>query len=88
MTTQQYMGRNSLLKRLSAQVGGNEEMARKILIDRGHMTADGKLTAAGQKRDSMTAEERAIDRASKRSGNAKKDYTYNPASNTASLRRR
>ena len=60
MTTQQYMGRNSLLKRLTAQVGGNEEMARKILIDR----------------------------ASKRTGTPKKDYTYNPASNTASLRRR
>jgi hypothetical protein len=88
MTTQQYNGRNSLLKRLSAQVGGNEEMARKILIDRGHMIADGKLTAAGQKRDSMTAEERAIDRASKRAGGIIKDYTYNPASNTASLRRR
>lgn len=88
MTTQQYMGRNSLLKRLTAQVGGNEEMARKILIDRGHMTANGELTANGKKRDSMTAEERAIDRASKRTGNPKKDYTYNPASNTASLRRR
>jgi hypothetical protein len=52
------------------------------------MTADGKLTAAGMARDRMTAEERAIDRASKRSGKPASKYTYNPASNTASLRRR
>lgn len=87
MTTQKFMGRHSLLKRLTAQVG-NEETAKKILIDRGHMTKDGELTAEGRKRDSMTAEERAIDRASKRSGNPASKYTYNPASNTASLRRR
>jgi hypothetical protein len=87
MTTQKFMGRHSLLKRLSAQVG-DEDMAKKILIDRGHMTEDGKLTAAGKKRDAMTAEERAKDRAAKRSGNPASKYTYNPASNTASLRRR
>ena len=87
METQKHMGRNSLLKRLTAQVG-NEESAKKILVDRGHMTTNGKLTAAGMARDSMTAEERAKDRASKRSGKPASKYTYNPASNTASLRRR
>ena len=87
MTTQKFMGRHSLLKRLSAQVG-SEDMAKKILIERGHMTADGKLTAEGRKRDAMTAEERAKDRAAKRSGKPASKYTYNPASNTASLRRR
>jgi len=87
MATQKFMGKHSLLKRLSAQVG-NEETAKKILIDRGHMTASGELTAAGKKRDSMTAEERAKDRASKRSGKKPNDYTYNPATNTARLRRR
>jgi hypothetical protein len=87
MTTQKFMGKHSLLKRLTAQVG-NEGTAKSILIKRGHMTADGKLTEAGQARDSMTAEERAKDRASKRSGKPTKDYKYNPANNTASLRRR
>jgi len=87
MTTQKFMGRHSLLKRLTAQVG-DEETAKKILIDRGHMTADGKLTAAGKKRDAMTAEERAIDRAAKRTGKPANKFTYSPSSNTASLRRR
>ena len=88
MTTQQYMGRHSLLKRLTAQVGGNEEMAKKILIERGHMTPGGELTAEGRRRDAMTAEERAKDRAAKRLGKSAKDFTYNPTSNTARLRRR
>lgn len=88
MTTQKFMGRHSLLKRLTAQVGGNEEMAKHILVKRGQMTADGSLTAAGKARDSMTAEERAIDRASKRTGAPARKFTYNPASNSAHLRRR
>jgi hypothetical protein len=87
MTTQKFMGRHSLLKRLSAQVG-NEDTAKKILVDRGHMTKDGKLTAAGKKRDAMTAEERAKDRAAKRTGKPANEFTYNPSSNTARLRRR
>lgn len=87
MTTQKFMGRHSLLKRLTAQVG-NEESAKKILINRGHMTPDGHLTPAGQKRDAMTAEERAKDRASKKSGHKPTEYTYNPAKNAARLRRR
>jgi hypothetical protein len=48
MTTQKHLGRNSLVKRLAAQVG-SEGTARAILIKRGHMTKDGKLTSAGQK---------------------------------------
>jgi hypothetical protein len=87
MTTQKHMGRHSLLKRLTAQVG-NEETAKKILVSRGHMNAEGKLTAEGRKRDAMTAAERAKDRASKKSGHNTSEYTYNPANNTARLRRR
>ena len=34
----------------------------------------------------MTASERAIDRASKDSGNSPSDYTYNPATNKATLK--
>jgi hypothetical protein len=89
MVTQQHMGRYSLLKRLTAQVGGDEEMAKKILIQRGHMREDGTLTAEGTSRDSMTAEERAKDRAVKLSKGGKvKDYVYNPATNRARLRSR
>jgi hypothetical protein len=87
MTTQKHMGRHSLLKRLTAQVG-DEGKARAILISRGHMTESGKLTAEGRKRDAMTAEERAVDRAAKRSGRRPSEYKYDPAKNTARLRRR
>lgn len=88
MTTQKYMGRFSLLKRLTAQIGGDEAVAKKILIQRGHMREDGTLTPEGFTRDKMTAEERAKDRASKQSGRPAKAYRYNPATNTASLRKR
>lgn len=84
----QHMGRYSLLKRLTAQVGGDEAMAKKILIQRGHMREDGTLTPEGAARDRMTAEERAKDRASKLSGNPTKQYTYNPVTNRARLRNR
>jgi len=86
MATQKFMGRNSLLKRLTAQVG-NENTAKKILIERGHMTPSGKLTAAGKARDNMTAEERAKDRAAKRSGKPASAFTYNPKTNIARKRR-
>lgn len=88
MATQEHMGRNSLLKRLTAQVGGDGEMAKKILIQRGHMREDGTLTAESSARDKMTAEERAKDRSSRSSGKPVKAYKYNPAKNTASLRKR
>lgn len=87
MATQEFMGRNQLLARLSAQVG-DEGLARAILIDRGHMTADGKLTAEGKRRNEMTAEERAVDRAAKRSGRDTSAYTYDPRTNRATLRTR
>ena len=60
--TQKFMGRNQMLPRLAAQVG-SQEMATKLLVDRGHMTENGKWTEAGAKRNAMTAAERAIDRA-------------------------
>ena len=83
METQKFMGRNMLLKRLTEQVGGNEQMAKDILIKRGHMTPGGQLTAEGRRRDAMTAEERAKDRAATRSGGSPKQFTYNPRTNTA-----
>jgi hypothetical protein len=85
VATQKHMGRFSLLKRLTAQVG-DEDTARKILIERGHMAKSGRLTVEGMKRDAMTAEERAKDRAVKRSGGKPADYVYDPAKNYARRR--
>jgi hypothetical protein len=52
------------------------------------MNADGTLTAKGKARDAMTAEERAIDRAAKRSKHPASAYTYNPQTNRATLKRK
>lgn len=83
--TQAHMGKNDLVDRLAAQVG-DKGMAIGILKKRGHMGDDGKLTAAGKKRDAMTAEERAKDRASKRTGKPASAFKYNPKTNAALLR--
>jgi hypothetical protein len=88
MTTQKFMGRNQLIDRLAAQVG-DRDMAIGILQKRGHLKADGKtLTAEGQKRNMMTAEERAIDRATKRTGETAKNFKYDPKTNRATFRKK
>jgi hypothetical protein len=87
MATQKFMGRNQLVDRLAAQVG-NKDTAIAILKKRGHMKEDGTLTAAGQKRNMMTAEERAKDRAVKRTGHPAKDFTYSARTNRATLKGR
>jgi hypothetical protein len=87
MTTQKFMGRNQLIDRLAAQVG-NKDTAIAILKKRGQMDASGALTAAGQKRNAMTAEERAKDRAAKSSGHSVKDFTYSARTNRATLKGR
>ena len=76
METQKFMGRNQLVKRLIAQVG-DKGFAYALLKKRGHMNADGTLTAKGEKRNQMTAEERAFDRA----GETPHTHTYNPKTN-------
>jgi hypothetical protein len=78
------MGRNSLIDRLSAQVG-SKSFAIALLKKRGDLTPSGELTAKGMQRNKMTAEERAIDRASKESGRPASDYTYDPTTNRATL---
>jgi hypothetical protein len=85
MATRAHVGPHELLPRLTAQVG-SEELARALLIKRGDMRPNGKLTAKGKKRDSMTAEERAVDRAARASGRPKNSYKYNPATNRATLK--
>jgi hypothetical protein len=87
MTTQKYMGRHQLIKRLTAQVG-NKDTAIGILQKRGQLEADGKtLTKAGMKRNNMTAKERALDRASKGSGKTPSEFKYDPKTNRATLRK-
>ena len=78
------MGRNSLIDRLAAQVR-SKSFAIALLKKRGDLTASGELTAKGAQRNKMTAEERAIDRASKESGRPSSDYTYDPTTNRATL---
>ena len=86
MKTQKFMGRDQLVNRLSAQVG-SRALAVNLLIDRGDMRKDGKtLTAQGKKRNAMTAEERAKDRAAKRSGKPASAYRYNRSTNSATLK--
>jgi|TARA_B100000497_G_scaffold65918_1_gene74540 hypothetical protein len=84
METQRFMGRNQLVKRLAAQVG-SKSFAISLLKKRGDLTSSGDLTAKGRKRDAMTAEERAIDRASKESGKPETQYSYDPTTNRATL---
>jgi hypothetical protein len=81
--TQKFMGRGQLINRLTAQVG-DRATEIKILQNRGHLKADGRtLTEEGKKRDAMTAEERSIDRESRRQNKPKRDFTYNPKTNTS-----
>ena len=87
MATQKFMGKHQLVNRLAAQVGNKGE-AIAILKKRGDMTAKGTLTAKGKKRDNMTAEQRALDRAAKASGNSPKSFTYNPKTNRATRGKR
>lgn len=48
-----------------------------------------ELTPHGEKRNAMSPEERAIDRAQKTAGgrHKKRDYSYDPATNRATLKR-
>ena len=88
MTTQKFMGKGQLIDRLSAQVG-NRETAIKLLQERGQLKADGKtFTAAGELRNNMSAQERAIDRATTKSGKPKSAYSYDPKTNSATLKKR
>ncbi len=95
MATQKFMGRGMLLERLSEQMRTQKNppqdpraAAIEVLQQRGHMASDGKtLTEAGARRDAMTAEERAKDRAVKRFGGSPKDFTYRSKTNTAQRKR-
>lgn len=86
MLTQKFMGRGQLIDRLAAQIGDRDK-AIEILKKRGHLMADGKtFTPEGMKRNMMTAEERAKDRAAKESGVSPSKFVYNPKTNIARRR--
>lgn len=82
--TQAHMGKNQLIARLTAQVGGDRQLALKLLEERGHVVpGTERLTPEGQKRDNMTAEERAKDRAAKAAKRPASSFKYNPSTNRA-----
>ena len=86
MMAESFVGRGQLLERLTAQVGDRKK-AIAILQERGHLEADGKTyTAQGMKRNMMTAEERAKDRASKYTGRSAEDFVYSPQTNRVRLK--
>lgn len=86
MPTQKFMGRGQLIDRLAAQVGDRDK-ALAILTDRGHYDPKTKrLTPEGERRDVMTAEERAKDRASKKAGKPVSAFKYDPRTNRAKLK--
>ena len=81
--TQAHMGKNQLIDRLTAQVG-DRATALKLLVERGHVyPGTERLTPEGQKRDNMTAEERAKDRAAKAAKRPASSFKYNPSTNRA-----
>lgn len=83
MTSQDFLGKNQLIDRLTSQVGDRKK-AIAILQSRGHLEKDGKtFTEEGLKRNAMSAAERAIDRASKRFNEDPELFLYNQLTNTA-----
>jgi len=82
MASKKYMGSGELVNRLSVQVG-SRDFAIKLLQKRGHLGMDGKtLTSEGEKRNNMTAEQRAISRASKKYNKPEENFKYNADKNS------
>ena len=82
-------------KRLTSQIyksrGSDYEnaknMAKHILIKRGHLNSDGTPTFSGKVRGLMTPRERAVDRAIQKFGGEYDDYRYDPEKNYAYKKR-
>jgi hypothetical protein len=79
METQAFMGTGELIPRLIAQVG-NANLGMSLAVKNGLITPSGKFTAKGAERNSMTAEQRALDRDS--DGRLRQ---YNPQTNRTTL---
>ena len=88
MHTQKYRGRNQLIKRLSEQVKSKGK-AIEILRDYGYVKKNSEeLTKKGEKRNEMTARERAIDRVAKSSHKPKRLFKYDSKNNQAVLKKK
>ena len=85
MESQNFIGRNQLIDRVTDQVG-SRDMALGILEKRGHVFPNtDKLTITGKIRDDMTAEERSLERAAKNSGKPVSSFIYDPLTNSTKL---
>lgn len=83
MVSQEFLGRNQLINRLTSQVGDRKK-AIAILQSRGHLEKDGKtFTEEGMKRNAMSAAERAIDRESKKNNEDPNLFIYDQETNAA-----
>lgn len=81
-----------LLTRLARQLASRHVknavgVAKSLLVKRGQMSSDGKLTSKGKKRQSLGNDGRAIDRAAKKSGRKASAYKYNSKTNRAILKK-
>lgn len=85
MTTK-FMGKNQLVDRLAAQVG-DRALAISLLQQRGHLyPGTERLTPEGQARNQMSAEERALDRATRSTGKPATAFVYDPTTNRVRIK--
>tara|TARA_R100000750_G_C2283752_1_gene72236 strand:- start:98 stop:361 length:264 start_codon:yes stop_codon:yes gene_type:complete len=63
-------------------------IATAALKKSGNLNSKGKATAKGKRRGKMSPGQRAIDRASKKSGRPKSHYKYNAKTNRATLKKK
>lgn len=85
---------SKLQTRLTRQIAARgeddaKEIARGLLIKRGHMKPDGTLTAEGKKRQDLGNDGRAKDREAKYSKGKHKpsDFKYDAKTNSATLKK-
>jgi hypothetical protein len=89
------MAKSKLETRLTRQIAargqaGAGNIAKGLLLKRGHIKADGSLTAEGKKRQDLGNDGRAKDREAKYSGGKRKpsDFKYDPKTNAATLKKK
>ena len=86
---------DNLIDRLASQIQENQhkteeesyELAKGILLKRGHIDEDGNLTDSGLERQLLGAEGRALDRHINRYGGKSIDYEYDYDSNKVRKRK-
>lgn len=76
------------LQRKGMSVGSANAIARKTLQASGNLKkGSDEMTEKGKKRSKMGAAGRAKDRAAKASGHKASEYSYNPRTNRATLKK-